>query len=315
MFEIKKAERSQLSLMLALEGPSGSGKTYSALKLAYGITGDWQDIVVADTENNSATYYADMGPWNHLAFPSTVPNGYHPNNWIKLIDAVEKSGAKVLILDSISHEWQGVGGCLEIVDKVGKGFSGWKTVTPLHRKFIDRMRESPLHIIATMRTKSEYVVQENAKGKAEPKKVGLKADQREGTDYEFGVIFDISIEHYATTSKDRTGLFADRGPFKISDDVGKELIAWAKSGKTHEPVPQPKPDLVQEPAPEEMTVPIYTGTSEQKTLLVEVFDKCKVAMADRKAINKKLIEDKVSFTREALEREVNEHLKFEIPFG
>jgi hypothetical protein len=243
MFKISDAKRESVKLMVGLSGPSGAGKSLSALKLAYGITGDWKKIAYADTENKSALYYAGdnnvfpTGDWKHVDFnPRLSTDGYHPNNWIKLIDFIEKQNTfEVLILDSISHEWEGRGGCLELVDKIGKGFSSWKTVTPLHSAFIDKMRTSPLHIIATMRSKQDYVVEQNDKGKAAPKKVGLKSSQREGTDYEFGIIFDIEISHMATASKDRTGLFAERGPFQIEPALGKELLTWSKSGEIATP--------------------------------------------------------------------------------
>lgn len=234
MFTKTTARREQVKLMVGLTGPSGAGKTLSALRMAYGITGDWKKIAFADTENKSALYYAGerTGDWFHIDLnPQKLEGGYNPNNWIRLIDFVEKDQAvEVLILDSISHEWEGVGGCLDIVDRIGKGFAGWKTVTPLHNKFIDKMRTSRLHIIATMRSKQDYVVEQNDKGKAAPKKVGTKATQREGTDYEFGIIFDVEMNHYATASKDRTGLFAERGPFQITENTGKELLAWSKDG-------------------------------------------------------------------------------------
>ncbi len=233
MFRRAVARRQNVKLMVGLAGPSGSGKTYSALQLAFGITGDWSKIALADTENKSALYYAGAktGDWQHIEFPSTMRDGYHPKNWQSLIEFAEKDLAtEVLILDSISHEWDGIGGCLEIIDRIGKGFTGWKTVTPLHNGFVDAIRHSRLHVIATMRTKCEYVMQQNDKGKTEPKKVGTKSNQREGIDYEFGVIFDIDMNHNATTSKDRTGLFATRTPFRINAEVGKELVDWANQG-------------------------------------------------------------------------------------
>jgi hypothetical protein len=234
-FTKQVAARERVKLMLGLTGPSGSGKTYSALQLAYGITGDWSKITLADTENKSALYYAGdkTGPWEHVDFSPDRPGAYSPVNFISLIEWAEKDPkTEVLIIDSISHEWEGAGGCLELVEAKGTGFAGWKAVTPLHRRFIDTMRNSRLHIIATMRSKTDYVVETNDRGKSAPKKVGTKSTQREGTDYEFGLIFDVEMSHYATASKDRTGLFANRGPFKISKETGAELLQWANSGVT-----------------------------------------------------------------------------------
>lgn len=234
--------------MIGLTGPSGAGKTYSALQLAYGITGDWSKIVVADTENKSALYYAGKmtGNWEHIPFDSSISQGYHPNNWIKLIDIAESDpNTEVLVLDSISHEWQA---CLQLIEQFAKTGAGntyvqWGKVTPLHNAFIDKMRNSRLHIIATMRSVTEYVLELNEKGKQAPKKVGMKSKQREDLDYEFGIIFDIDISHYAVSNKDRTGIFVDRAPFKISADLGKELVAWAKDGHYKEEVKVPVFDI------------------------------------------------------------------------
>jgi hypothetical protein len=260
MFKKSVATRENVKLKIGLAGPSGSGKTYSALQMAYGIAGDWSKVAVCDTENDSAKYYAGLGHWEHIPFdPTKVAKGYHPHNWVKLIEFVEQDPkTEVLILDSISHEWDGVGGILDIVDDMNKGFAGWKAATPMHNAFIDAIRLSRLHVIATMRTKTDYVVETNEKGKSQPKKVGLKVNQREGVDYEFGIVFDIAINHYATASKDRTGLFAPRKEFKITPEIGKELVTWATSGE------EPK------------KASIYDGSEAQQTIVKGILQKKKV---------------------------------------
>ena len=151
----------------------------SALKLAKGITGDWSKISVADTENDSSLYYADLGPWNHIPFPPP----HHPRRFSEVIEYAISKGTECLVIDSISHEWEGRGGCLELLEEVQKAqrtansYTAWKTVTPLHNKFIEAMLQAPIHIIATMRAKQDYVLEQNDKGKAVPKKVGLKGIQ------------------------------------------------------------------------------------------------------------------------------------------
>lgn len=243
MFKKSVASKEQVKLMLALTGPSGSGKTLSALKLAIGLTnGDWSKITLADTENRSSLYYAGekTGAWEFIDFASTIPGAYHPHNWVKLIEYVESDPkTEVLILDSISHEWDALGGALDLNQKFGGKFSDWAKVNPIHNAFIDKMRQSRLHIIATMRSKQDYVVELNDKGKSAPRKVGTRSVQREGTDYEFGVMFDIEMNHYANSSKDRTGLFAPRGSFIITPETGQELLAWCKEGDVTENTPKP----------------------------------------------------------------------------
>lgn len=234
MFNATKAQRERVSLKIGVDGPSGAGKTLSSLKMAYGITGDWSRIAVADTENESALYYAGeltSNDWLHIPFSPATKDGYSPLNYVKLIEYAETQDVDVLVIDSISHEWNGVGGCLEIVNNIGgNSFAAWKTVTPMHDRFIDKMRSSPLHIIATMRSKADYVIEQNEKGKSTPRKVGMASVQRDGTDYEFGVIFSVALNHRASVEKDRTNLFIDRPPFIIDETTGQELIAWSRGG-------------------------------------------------------------------------------------
>ena len=124
-----------------------------------------------------------------------------------------------------------MGGCLELIDAIGKGAAGWKSVTPFHNRFVDTMRSSRLHIIATMRSVQDYAFQANEKGKIAPEKVGMKSIQREGMDYEFGIIFDINMKHFAQTSKDRTGIFTGKGHFQIDENTGISLLKWSKETK------------------------------------------------------------------------------------
>lgn len=301
MFTKSTARRERIKLMIGLAGPSGSGKTYSALQIAFGITGDWKKIAVIDTENGSALYYADhkdFGPFDHMPFPHDIQDGYHPHNYCRAIEAVEADpNIEVVIIDSVSHEWEGRGGAIDIVDGIGSGFSAWKIVTPLHNDFIDKMRNSRLHVIGCMRTKTDYVVEKNDKGKNAPRKIGLKVNQREGTDYEFGIVFDISITHFATVSKDRTSLFAGKGPFKITAAAGRQLLEWAKSGV--EPAPKPAaqpprttpaapkaaPDLKAAPPPADPTPPapparktatIFDGSPGQQETVKAILERQKV---------------------------------------
>jgi hypothetical protein len=196
-------------------------------------------------ENGSALFYHNrefhgvtVGAFQHIPFNPP----YSPQDYIDAITYAESLGITVLVIDSITHEWSGIGGCLEIMDRLAKGsrsgstFNVWKEVNPMHNAFMDKLRLSDLHIIATMRSKSDYVIEQNDKGRSTPKKVGLKSEQREGTEYEFGIVFNVSIEHYAAADKDRTGLFAPRAPFMISSDTGRELLAWADSGVDFDPV-------------------------------------------------------------------------------
>lgn len=220
----KKAQRKQAKLRLALAGPSGSGKTYSSLQMAKGLG---KKIALIDTEHGSASLYADAADFDVMELHPP----YSPERFIEAIKAAEDACYDVLIIDSYSHEWTGAGGCLEINEEIAKAkykgntWSAWNETTPRHRRLIDKMLTSPLHIICTMRSKTETVQGEGKK----VVKLGLKSEQREGTDYEFTVVLDIAHDgHMAVASKDRTGLFQQ--PELITEATGEKLLSWLTSG-------------------------------------------------------------------------------------
>lgn len=219
-----KAERKKAKLRLAITGTAGSGKTYGALLIAQGLGGK---IAMIDTENGSGNLYADL--CNYDIAPLTAP--YDPRRYIETIHEAEKGGYSVIIIDSLSHEWNGIGGCLDIHSKLaeskyrGNGYAAWRDVTPLHQALVDCILASPCHIIATMRSKTEYLQGENDRGRTEIRKVGIAPVQREGLDYEFGTVFDLSDNHSAVASKDRTRLFGDK-VFTLSPKVGEALRNW-----------------------------------------------------------------------------------------
>ena len=228
---LRKAKRSQSRVKIGFSGPSGSGKTYSALRLASGLLGGLEKVVVLDTENGSAELYSDLGEYSIM--PMEPP--FDPRRFVKGIDYLVGEGFECIIIDSATHEWDGKGGCLDIHQNLGGQFSNWKDVTPLHRAFIDAILQAPVHVITTTRRKQDYIVEQNDKGKMAPKKVGLKEVQREGFEYELTVAFDIEITHLARASKDRTSLFAAAMPFLVTEETGELLKRWA-SGEKVDPV-------------------------------------------------------------------------------
>lgn len=228
--ELRIAERKQAKIKLGLQGPSGSGKTYSALLLAYGLCHDWLKIAVIDTENHSADLYANLGRYNVL----NLSKPFTPERYSEAIEACENAGMQVIIIDSISQEWEGSGGIIEThANMVGNSFTNWNAVTPRHNAFVQKILQSPCHIIATIRCKQDYVLSEK-NGKFVPEKVGLKGVTRDGMDYEFTLVFDLDIKHQAKASKDRTGLFMDTFPFIIKSETGKRILDWCLMGNTLE---------------------------------------------------------------------------------
>ena len=223
---IRKAERKQAKIRMGLQGPSGSGKTYSSLLIGYGLSGNWENIVLIDSENHSADLYAHLGPFNVLSIAPPFP----PEKYIQAIKYCEEQGMQVIIIDSISHEWEGTGGILDLHSSMaGNSFTNWAKLTPRHNAFIQAIIQSKLHIIATIRSKQDYVLIEK-NGKHIPEKVGLKGITREGMDYELTLVLDLDIKHYARASKDRTGLFMDKPDFIPSEETGKVIKQWCLFG-------------------------------------------------------------------------------------
>lgn len=227
-----KAERKRSKLRLAICGPSGSGKTYSALLVARGLAPEGK-IALIDTERGSGELYSSLTDYDvaSLASPFT------PNRYIDLIHQAEKASYDVLIIDSLSHAWTGEGGVLDMHDKAtaasksGNGFASWREVTPHHNALVDAIIGADLHVIATMRTKTAYDILDDGNGKKRPIKVGLAPVQRDGMEYEFTVVMDLSVEgHVATAAKDRTSLF-DGQHFVPTAVTGETLRQWLESGK------------------------------------------------------------------------------------
>lgn len=247
--QIRKAERRKAKARVGLVGPSGSGKTLSALLIAYGIAGDWERIGMIDTENKSGDLYAntvkagvEIGEF--LKIDLEPP--YLPDKYIEAIKAFEAYGVEVIIIDSLSHAWAGEGGLLELHGKAaakeGNSFTAWRHVTPKHNQLVESMIKSKAHIIATLRAKQEYIIEKGENGKAIPRKIGLAPIQRDGIEYEFTTVFDLSVEHMASASKDRSGLF-DGQFFVPSVETGKALKAWLESG-AEPPAEQAQPAQV-----------------------------------------------------------------------
>lgn len=216
---------------VALIGPAGSGKTFSALNIATRL--GFEKIGVIDTENRSARRYAKAFP---RRFMSLELAHFSPRDYIDAIRAAEQAGIEVLVIDSLSHAWAGKGGVLEMVDmsarKQARGstpnsFSGWREVTPEHNRLVEALVQARMHLFITMRTKTEYVVDKDDKGRAVPRKVGLQPVQRDGLEYECDIVADVSPEHTLCLSKTRCPLLPDDRVYeRAGAEVAQALRAW-----------------------------------------------------------------------------------------
>jgi hypothetical protein len=246
----QKAERRRARARILIEGPSGSGKSYGALLLAQGFGGK---VAAIDTEHGSLSMYSDLLDFDVMELGAP----FSPQYYCAAIKAAEEAGYDTLIIDSITHEWNGEGGCLDILEKTpapgGNQWGRWATVTPLHQRFIETMLQSSMHIIATVRSKTEYIIDDKNK----PKKAGTAPQQRDGMDYEFTMVFSVQADnHVASVSKDRTAQFPDFLEL-LTVNTGKKIAGWLNSGAEAPEAPEPvaeaerKDETPPPPAPNE----------------------------------------------------------------
>lgn len=230
----QKAKREQVWLKVLLSGASGSGKSYSALRMATGIAKKCNSrIAYIGTEGSRNKYYADEFEYDLLE----LKEPFECEKYMAAIDEAVKEGYKVLIIDSMTHEWKWLN---DVHDKMpGNSFTNWGKLKPRHHKFLDKVLNSPIHIIATARGKDDWVL-EDKNGKQVPKKVGMGQQQDKDISYEYTVSLMISQDtHVASADKDNTHLFD--GKFEVlTEDDGEKLYDWANQGETPEPkAPQP----------------------------------------------------------------------------
>ena len=238
MMQLRTSSRTQARIKMALNGCAGSGKTMSALLLAYGLTSNWSRIAVIDSENASSDLYAHLGGYNVLP----LPEPFTPEAYMEAIGVCEQAGIEVIILDSISHCWDYL---LDFhANLQGNSFANWAKVTPRQNAFMQRILSSPTHVIATMRSKQDYVLNEK-NGKMVPEKVGLKSVQRDNVDYEFTCVLDLDMKHHAIASKDRTNLFMGKPEFTITPQTGKEILQWCNSATPQPHLSTPSPQRPQ----------------------------------------------------------------------
>lgn len=258
VLEFKKAKKEQVRIKVSIAGPAGSGKTMSSLLMAYGLTRAefpdiseaevWDKIVLCDTENGSSALYVGtqvgtttIGEFNTI--PMSPP--YTAQSFMDAVHMCEQHGMNVIIIDSLSHVWQGESGLLDeqnkIASRTGNSFQSWRQISPIYNKLIDTILQSPCHVIADVRAKMDYQQTKGDNGKTQVKALGMGLVMRDGFEYETTVSFMLDYDHVANATKDRTGLF-DGKYFTIDANTGKTLYQWLSSGApvVHQPsVPEP----------------------------------------------------------------------------
>lgn len=227
MMQFSPASKTSIRARIGLVGPSGSGKTYTALSLA---TGMGSRIAVIDTEFGSSRRYADMFKFDVLDLTR-----HSPSDYVDAINLAGRVGYDVLIIDSFSHAWVGIDGALAQVDAHGlanKGntFGGWAKVTPRMQKLTATILAAPMHIICTMRAKTEYVLEASKGGKTTPRKVGLAPVQRQDVEYEFDILCWLDHDHDLRIDKTRMRELDGHIEHRPGASLGQQIVAWCSNG-------------------------------------------------------------------------------------
>jgi AAA domain-containing protein len=227
----RKAERHAVKARIALAGPSGSGKTYTGLTLASGLSPDGR-IAVLDTEKGSSELYADEFNFDVL----NLDPPFSPQRYVAGINAAVEAGYQVILVDSLSHAWSDEGGVLDIVDQEavrtqGNKFAAWRKGTPEQQRLLNGLIRSPIHVIVTMRSKQDYAVDTDDRGRTRVRKLGLAPIQREGVEYEFSVFGELDLDHTLSISKSRYHSLQDLVIKKPGPDFAQQVLKEVEVGE------------------------------------------------------------------------------------
>lgn len=277
-FTFTKAEKTQAKLRLAILGPTGAGKTFTALSITEG-----RKVAVIDSENRSSCKYADRFKFDVLDIQDRDPRTY-----LAAIHAAEDAGYDVVIIDSLTHAWKGA---LELVDqettrsRAANSFQSWGKVTPIWDALMQSINGSKIHVVATIRSKTEWVIEENDRGKKVPRKVGTKPECRDGVEYDFDVVFELDQDHNALTTKTRCAdLDGKTWKNPSASDFGAMLFGWLESGAPAPVAAQP----ATAPAAEPPIKPVWTAEqrAEAGALKARILATAPVRLAELDALSK-----------------------------
>jgi hypothetical protein len=224
------ASKEQAKARISLDGPSGSGKTWTALAIATVLAGGGK-VALIDTERGSASKYSD-----EFTFDTLQLHTFEPTVLVQALASAAAANYPAVIVDSLSHFWMGKGGMLQQVDNAakrtgGNSFAGWKDARPLEQAMIDALLAYPGHVIVTMRTKTEWVVEQNDRGKQVPRRVGTKPEQRDGIEYEFDIVGDLDLDNTLVVTKTRCKSLSGAVVRKPGEEFAQEILAWLSDGK------------------------------------------------------------------------------------
>lgn len=253
--EFQRAVRQQVKARVAIAGPAGAGKTYTAL-VAAGVLRGVGKVALIDTERESAKLYADIFDFDVLELDT-----FGPGLYVQAIQAAEKAGYTVVVIDSLSHAWDGVGGALEqkgrMEDQRGmNSWTAWRKITPIHEQLVDALLRCNMHVIVTLRSKMQYE-QVTDNGKSKVQKIGMAPIQRAGMEYEFTLFCDMDVNHSLSVSKSRAKIMSDKVVQLPGPEFWQPFADWLDSGAKYESTP-PEEHILTDDKPE------YTVTTKKQ---------------------------------------------------
>ena len=235
-FEIQEAKRQGARLLIQLSGVSGSGKTYTALQLAYGLAGnDGTKIIGIDTENRRMSLNAEILPNGAKFRTLDFYAPFSPARYIEAIQVACKAGAEVIVIDSVTHEWESEGGCEDIAHATNSRIPDWKKAKAEHKKFMTYMLQCPAHIIACTRAreKTDFADPKN------PVSLGIQPIQEKNFSFEATVSLmmqDQGKSQQVLKCPSELQQILGRGKGYITAQDGLRLREWVDGGEPVDPV-------------------------------------------------------------------------------
>ena len=229
VLNIRKAQREGARVLIGIAGISGSGKTYTAIKLAYGLAGgNGKKVGFLDTENKRGSLYADIVDDPFLIGDLYAP--FSPGRYIDAIREFQEAGVEVLVIDSISHEWEGTGGCEEIANAHNKRVLGWQKAKAEHKRFMNVLLQSNLHIIACIRARDKVDFSDSNN----PKPLGVQPICEKNFMFEMTASLMMhdqgSRQSVLKCPADLTGILGRQTDY-IGEQDGAALREWIAGGK------------------------------------------------------------------------------------
>lgn len=232
--EIKRAARHAVNMIMSISGVSGSGKTYSALLLAAGLAGPSGKVGFLDTENGRGCMYADSPgimaalPQGYDTLELTAP--FSPARYVEAIEQFERAGYSVLVIDSGTHSWEGIGGCTDIAE-ADKG--RWNKAKLANKKLVNRLLNSSMHVIVCLRAREKSKIipkHESASGKEEVIPLGILPACEKNFPFEMLLSFLVSEKtHLAEPLKcpePLLGIFPKSKPKLLTKADGEAIRNW-----------------------------------------------------------------------------------------